>query len=144
MQLRLNSVADAEDKGQAQGRPAASGPVSEVAVRTAGIYLTWPSVETVTANDNPMDVELLFSRSPLAGQAGRQFAFTRPVASQTLKLPAGRTRVTVPDGQVKRNLLVEVNTLGNTQVAPGGCPTGVRSSTRAGPRPSAGGSTRHR
>jgi hypothetical protein len=64
---------------------------------------------------------------PFAGQAWRQFAFTRPASSQTLRLPADKTKVTVPvpDELVKRNLLVEVSAAGNTEVAPGGCPTGV-------------------
>jgi hypothetical protein len=48
--------------------------------------------------------------------------------------------VPVPDELVKRNMLVEVSALGITQVAPGGCPTGVYSSTTTGTRPSAGGS----
>jgi hypothetical protein len=35
-------------------------------VGAAGTHLTWQNVETVTVNDTPMDVELLFSRSPFA------------------------------------------------------------------------------
>jgi hypothetical protein len=58
---------------------------------------------------------------------GRQFSFTKPASSQTLSLPAGKTKVTVPvpDELLKRNRLVEVSALGNTQVAPGDWPTGV-------------------
>jgi hypothetical protein len=88
---------------------------------------SWQKVEAVIVGSIPIDVEPLFSRSPFAGHARRQFAFTGPVASQKLKLPADETRVTVPvlGELVKRNMLVEVSTLGNTQVAPGGWPTGV-------------------
>jgi hypothetical protein len=90
-----------------------------------GINLTWRNVETVTVSYLPKGVGLLFSCSPFAGQAGRPFAFTMPAIPQTLKLPADKTRVTVPDGLVKRNMLVEVSALGNTKAAPGGCPAGV-------------------
>jgi hypothetical protein len=113
-------VADAEDKGQAQGQLAATEPAIDVAVTAAGVNLTWQNVETVTVSYIPMDVELLFSRSPFASQAGRQFAFTKPASSQTLKLPAGKTKVTVPvPGELlKKNMLVEVSSAGKTRVAP--------------------------
>src|SRR5205814_6192093 len=102
-------VADADDRNQAQGRLAATEPSVDVAVTAAGVNLSWQNVETVTVSYIPMDVELLFSRSPFASQAGRQFAFTKPAASQTLRLPAGKTKVTVPvpDELLKKNLLVE-------------------------------------
>src|SRR5439155_11342876 len=107
-------------RGAGQGQLAATEPAIDVAVTAAGVNLSWQNVETVTLSYIPMDVELLFSRSPFAGQAGRQFAFTRPAASQTLKLPAGKTRVTlpVPDELARRNMLVEVSTAGKTKVAP--------------------------
>jgi len=65
-----------------------------------------------------VDVGLLFSRSPFARQAGRPFAFTKPASSQTLKLSAGKTKVTVPDELLKNNMLVEVSPAGKTRVAP--------------------------
>ena len=74
----------------------------------------------MTVSYIPMDVELLFSRSPFAGQAGRQPAFTKPASSQTLRPPAGKTKATVPvpDDLVKKNMLVEVSAAGKTRVAP--------------------------
>jgi hypothetical protein len=59
-------LADAEDKGQL----AVTEPAIDVAVTEAGANLTLLDVETVTVSSIPMDVELLFSRSPLAQQAG--------------------------------------------------------------------------
>ena len=56
-------MADAEDKGQ--GQLAASEPGIDVAVSAAGINLSWQNVDTVTVCCVPMDVELLFSRSPV-------------------------------------------------------------------------------
>ena len=113
-------VADAEDNGQARGRPAATEPAIDVAVTAAGIGLSWQNVEAVTLSYIPMDVELLFSRSPFAQRAGRQPAFTKPASSQTLRPPAGKTKATVPvpDDLVKKNMLVEVSAAGKTRVAP--------------------------
>src|SRR5439155_24678260 len=73
----------------------------------------------VTINYIPMDVELLFSRSPFAQQGGNQFAFTKPATSQAYKLPAGKDKVVLPlpDELVKRNMLVEVTAAGKTRVA---------------------------
>src|SRR5262249_44989825 len=112
--------ADAEDKGQAQGQLAASEPAIDVAVSAAGINLSWQNVETGTLSYIPMDVELLFSRSPFASQAGRQFALPKPAGAQTLRLRAGKRKVTVPvpDELLKKNMLVEVSTAGKTKVAP--------------------------
>jgi hypothetical protein len=87
-------------------------------VTAAGVSLSWQNVETVTVSSIPMGVELLFSRSPFEQQVGRRFAFTKPASSQALRLPAGRTRVTVPDELLKKNMLVEVSTAGKTKVAP--------------------------
>jgi hypothetical protein len=91
-----------------------------VAVAAAGVSVSWQNVEAVTLSYIPMDVEVLFSRSPFASQAGRRPAFTRRAASQTLRLPAGKTRVTVPvpDEVLRKNMLVEVSTAGKTVVAP--------------------------
>ena len=67
-----------------------------------------------------MDVELLFSRTPFAGGAGGQFAFTRPNATKEVKLPAGERALSVPlpDDLVKRNVLVEVSAGGRTRAVP--------------------------
>jgi hypothetical protein len=60
-----------DDRGQAQGQLAATEPAIDVAVTAASVNLSWQNVETVTVRYIPMDVELLFSRSPFASQAGR-------------------------------------------------------------------------
>jgi hypothetical protein len=96
-----------------------SAPAIDVAVSAAGVSVSWQNVEAVTLSTIPTNVELFFSRSPFAQQAGRQFAFTKPTSSHPLKLPAGKTKVTVPvpDELLKRNMLVEVSTAGKTKVA---------------------------
>jgi hypothetical protein len=70
------------DRSRPQGQLAATEPAIVVAVTAAGINLMWQNVETATVSSILTDVELLFSRSPFAQQAGRPFAFTRPASSQ--------------------------------------------------------------
>jgi hypothetical protein len=112
-------VADPDDKGQAQNQLAATEPAFEAAVQGKAVNLTWQNLDAVTINYIPMDVELLFSRTPFAQQAGGQFAFTKPARAQEVQLPAGQKKVAIPlpDDLQKRNMLVEVTAAGKTRVA---------------------------
>src|SRR5205823_2555151 len=112
-------VADPDDKGQNQNALASTEPAFEAAVQGKNVALSWANLEAVTINYIPMDVELLFSRTPFAQQSGNQFAFTRPALSQAVKLPGGKDKVSipVPDDLQKRNMLVEVTAAGKTRVA---------------------------
>jgi hypothetical protein len=111
-------VADPEDAAQRQGGLAATEPGFEAAVQGKGVSISWQNLEAVTVNYIPMDVELLFSRTPFAQQGGDRFAFTRPTTSQVVKLPAGRDKVVipVPDALERRNMLVEVTAAGKSRV----------------------------
>src|SRR5581483_7540709 len=99
--------ADAAE-GPNNNQLAATEPGFEVAAAGKGVSLTWQNLEAVTVSYYPMDVELLFSRTPFAREAGGQFAFAKPSQSQAYKLPAGQTKVVVPlpDELAKRNVLV--------------------------------------
>src|SRR5262249_30954626 len=113
-------VADANDPNQRQNQLAATEPGFEAAVEGKGVAVTWQNLEEVTVNYYLMDVELLFSRSPFAQQSGGQFAFTRPNATQVVKLPAGPSErgIARPDELAKRNVLVEVSGAGKTRSVP--------------------------
>jgi hypothetical protein len=112
-------VADPDDKGQNQNNLAATEPAFDAAVQGRNVNLSWQNLDAVTINYIPMDVELLFSRTPFASAAGNQFAFTRPAITQVVKLPAGKDKVAIPlpDDLQKRNMLVEVVGAGKTRVA---------------------------
>jgi hypothetical protein len=111
-------VADPKDPAQAQGNLASTEPAFEAAVSGRGIALTWQNLDAVSVSYIPMDVEVLFSRTPFAQQGGGQPAFAKPHTTQVLKLPAGKDKVVVPvpDELEKRNLLVEVTAAGKTRV----------------------------
>jgi hypothetical protein len=112
-------VADPDDKGQNQGNLAATEPAFEAAVKGRNVDLSWQNLDAVTISYIPMDVELLFSRTPFASATGGQFAFTKPATSQVVKLPAGKDKVAIPlpDDLQKKNMLVEVTAAGKTRVA---------------------------
>ena len=113
-------LVDANDAGQRQGQLAATEPGFEVALDGAGVRLSWQNLTEVQVNYYLMDVELLFSRSPFAQQGGPQFAFTRPNASKSVKLPAKESKMSValPPELAKRNVLVEVSAAGKTRAVP--------------------------
>jgi hypothetical protein len=112
-------VADPDDKGQNQNNLAATEPSFDAAVQGRNVNLSWQNMTAVTINYIPMDVELLFSRTPFASAAGNQFAFTKPATSQAVQLPAGKDKVSIPlpDDLQKRNMLVEVTGAGKTRLA---------------------------
>src|SRR5262249_49292568 len=112
-------VADAEDAAQRQGQLAATEPGFEVLVEGKGVSLTWQNLEEVRVNYYPMDGELLCSRSPCAQGGGGQFAFTKPSATQVVKLPANQAKLAMPlpDELAKRNVFVEVTAAGKTRAA---------------------------
>ncbi len=112
-------LADPNDKAQNQNQLAATEPSFEAGVQGKNVNITWQNLETVTINYIPMDVELLFSRTPFAQATGGQFAFARPAWSQVVKMQPGRDKVAipVPDDLQKRNMLVEVSAAGKTRTA---------------------------
>ena len=112
-------VADVDDKAQNQGHLAVTEPTFEAAVAGKNVNLSWANLDAVTISYIPMDVELLFSRTPFAQAANGQFAFTKPAFSQVVKMPAGKDKVSIPlpDDLQKRNMLVEVTGAGKTRVA---------------------------
>jgi hypothetical protein len=113
-------VADAEDRGQRQGRLAATEPGVEFTIDNKQLRLSWQNVSEVAISYYLMDVELLFSRNPFVQQVSGPFASIRPSATQTVKLPAGKAELAVPlpADLAARNVLVEVSAAGKTRSQP--------------------------
>ena len=105
---------------QRQGQLAATEPGFELLADGKGVSLTWQNLKEVQVNYYLMDVELLFSRSPFAQQAGSQFAFAKPHARDVVKLPNAQAKMAVPlpDELAKRNVLIEVTAAGKTRSMP--------------------------
>ena len=73
------------------------------------IRLDTRNVGECTLNFYPMDIELLFSRSPFMQEGAAQFSYIRPVLSRTVAVAAGRdgTVVELPPEFKAKNVMVE-------------------------------------
>ena len=113
-------VANADDRGEQQGRLAATEPGFEFTLDNKAVQLSWQNLSAVRVNYYLMDVELLFSRNPFVQQFGDQFATIRPNATREVPLPAGQSRPTIPlpEGLNGRNVLVEVTAAGKSRSLP--------------------------
>jgi hypothetical protein len=103
------STADKENRDQTQGALAATEPALEMRVEAGNIRLDYRNLKNCTLNFYPMDIELLFSRSPFLQEGAAQFSFIRPLLSQSLELPAGKEMlpVEIPQEFRTRNVMVE-------------------------------------
>jgi hypothetical protein len=103
------AAADKENRDQTQGALAATEPALEMQVEAGNIRLDYRNLNGCTLNFYPMDIELLFSRSPFLQEGAAQFSFIRPVRSQSVELAAGKETVTVeiPQEFRTRNVMVE-------------------------------------
>jgi hypothetical protein len=113
-------VADAENQTQRQGQLAAMEPGFEFTIDSRQIHLTWQHLDSVRVNYYLMDVELLFSRNPFVQEISGPVASIRPNFSETVKLPAGQAKRTMPlpKDLVSRNVLVEITGAGKTWSRP--------------------------
>jgi hypothetical protein len=102
-------VADQENRDQAQGALAATEPTLEMRVEAGQVRLDYRHLKGCTLNFYPMDIELLFSRSPFLQDSAAQFSFIRPVLSQSVELPAGQEALSLdlPKEFRTRNVMVE-------------------------------------
>jgi len=102
-------VSDKESRDQAQAALAATEPVLEMQVEAGRIRLDTRNLTAFTLNFYPMDIELLFSRSPFLQEGAAQFSYIRPVLSRTVAVPAGQGGATVdlPPEFTGKNVMVE-------------------------------------
>ena len=101
--------ADQEKRDEAQAALAATEPVLEMQVEAGRIRLDTRNLKECTLNFYPMDIELLFSRSPFLQEGAAQFSYIRPVLSRTIVLPAGQNGLAVdlPPEFKAKNVMVE-------------------------------------
>ncbi|MBM3878823.1 MAG: hypothetical protein FJ387_03760 [Verrucomicrobia bacterium] len=103
------AAANQDDRDQAQGTLAATEPALELAVEAGSIRLDYRNLQGCTLNFYPMDIELLFSRSPFLQDGAEQCSFIRPVASQSVEFTAGQDTCSVelPKEFRTKNVMVE-------------------------------------
>jgi hypothetical protein len=103
------SAVDKESRDQTQGALAASEPALEMQVEGGNLRLDYRNLKGCKLNFYPMDIELLFSRSPFLQEGAAQFSFIRPVLGRSVDLPAGRETLSLemPPEFRTRNVMVE-------------------------------------
>jgi hypothetical protein len=103
------AAADQEKRDQAQAALAASEPALELQVEAGRIRLDTRNVKACALNFYPMDIELLFSRSPFLQEGAAQFSYIRPALSRTVEIAAGKgeTVVELPAEFKAKNVMVE-------------------------------------
>ena len=103
------AVSDQESRDQAQAALAAAAPALEMQVEAGRIRFDYRNLKSCTLNFYPMDIELLFSRSPFLQEGSAQFAFIKPVVSRVIELPVGKDTfaLDVPAEFRTKNVMVE-------------------------------------
>ena len=103
------AATDQEKRDQAQAALAASEPVLEMQVEAGRIRLDTRNIKACTLNFYPMDIELLFSRSPFLQEGAAQFSYIRPVLSSAVEIPVGKDGLAVdlPAEFKAKNVMVE-------------------------------------
>ncbi|MDD5706537.1 MAG: hypothetical protein PHR35_11470, partial [Kiritimatiellae bacterium] len=105
------SVQNPDRREEVQDRLASEAPALAVTVEGGGIKLTSRNLASCRVRCYPIDVELLFSRSPFMGgeQVPGRFTFVRPAWEQEVTLSAGECSRTVelPEAFRRRNAIVE-------------------------------------
>jgi len=102
-------ASDRRNRDQAQTALAATEPALEMLVESGVIKLKGANIKSCTLNFYPMDIELLFSRSPFVQADGSQFSSIRPMLSQEVAIPKESEWVTVklPESFASKNVMVE-------------------------------------
>ncbi|MCY3021345.1 MAG: hypothetical protein NTW87_20210 [Planctomycetota bacterium] len=107
-------VADAQDRGQAMGKLATTAPTFDFKVEAQKVLVDYQNLAGCEVNYYPMDIELLFSTNPFVREVTGQFAFIRPIKTDTVKFPEnGRTlEFELPKEFQSSNVMVELAAAG--------------------------------
>ena len=92
-------------------RQASLQPSLELEAVGGELIMTAYNLKEVTLSLFPMDIELLFSRTPFLADGGGEFAVIRPAATLTLKTEGkgDRETLTLPDAYAKANVMVQIS-----------------------------------
>ena len=103
-------LVDTENRTNTQTKLAASDGGFNFKVESKQVKLNYQNLDRVQVNYYLMDVELLFSRNPFVQQHSGQFAYIRPNATATIKLPKDKVTMTfaLPEQLHNANVLVEI------------------------------------
>ncbi|HUG91806.1 MAG TPA: hypothetical protein VML55_13290, partial [Planctomycetaceae bacterium] len=114
------AIVDEDDRTQQQTQLAATEGSFDFTVEAKQVALNYQKLESVRVNYYLMDLELLFSSNPFVQRYAGRFSYIRPNASDTVKLPAGKTthRFDLPERFHNANVLVEIVAGGQKRTQP--------------------------
>jgi hypothetical protein len=103
-------VADKDSRDQVQNALADAAPSLAVLVQGAGLTVQYRNLASCRVSYYPMDLELLFSRSPFVQDVSKRFATVRAAKVEEVRLPAGgeKLEVEIPAEFRSRNVMIEV------------------------------------
>ncbi len=99
------------DRRHDLGQGADAQPSLELEEVSGGLVMTATHIPDVTLSVYPMELELLFSRTPFLAEGGDGFAVVRPALQKTVLVSAdGEPQaVTLPEEFQKQNVMVEIS-----------------------------------
>jgi hypothetical protein len=114
------TITDRRNRDQAQAALASTEPALEMKVESGVIKLKGANIKGCMLNFYPMDIELLFSRSPFVEAGGANFSSVRPALSQQVEIKDANAwfDVKLPVQFASKNVMVEATAAGvrRTQV----------------------------
>ncbi|MBA3708221.1 MAG: hypothetical protein H0W83_05310 [Planctomycetes bacterium] len=105
---------------QRQHLQAAASPSLHAELSDGAIALTYANITACEIRFYPMDLEMLFSRSPFDVAGGDRVTRIKPAASNPIALDAKKTatRIAIPEAFRQRNAMIEIQSAGLRQILP--------------------------
>ncbi|MGE0085880.1 MAG: hypothetical protein AB7S75_15845 [Desulfococcaceae bacterium] len=131
LQGKNTEITDEKDRDQVQAVLADAEKAFEFKVESGQIHISYRNIKECRISYYPMDIELLFSRSPFVRQDTEYFTFIRPNRADDISLPEKETQYTMElpqefgtgnlmiqmeSGPVKKSQVVYANSL-DAQIA---------------------------
>ncbi|HEY3325008.1 MAG TPA: hypothetical protein VGP72_31430 [Planctomycetota bacterium] len=103
-------VTNVEDRGQAMGKLATTAAAFDFKVEAQKVLVNYQNLAGCEVNYYPMDIELLFSTNPFVRDVTGQFAFIRPIKTDTVKFPENQRTLEfeLPKQFQNSNVMVEL------------------------------------
>ena len=126
LQGKNPEIADEKDRDQVQSVLADAEKAFEFKVEAGKIHISYRNIKDCRISYYPMDIELLFSRSPFVRQDTEYFTFIRPNRADDITLPekeiqftmelpqefaTGNLMIQMESGPVKKSQVVYANSL---------------------------------
>jgi hypothetical protein len=113
-QVAGNAGSSAGDERMKQDQLAALAPRLDIEVKDNSVVLYYTNLKECKLSFYPIDVEMLFTRTPFAPAKSGVFAGVKPSSEQTVTFDAAKSQIEVPlpDGYAKAHVVIEAESAG--------------------------------